>query len=179
LQDGNLGLVLSLPLAHQRHFILKLQDHYASYQLSLIDEDINRAIDVVSSLISSGELNATVDTTSGSTPVVRFLSSNTSTSSTMSEAEVQNHLAEQFARNKRLMEAVVAADRKIVLSQEFVQATRKARSDAEAAVRREGVISGDNLLGVSGPSNGSIGVGMPGGFGDNAFGDVDEDLMEG
>jgi hypothetical protein len=76
------------------------------------------------------------------------------------------------------MEAVIAADRKIVLSQEFVQATRKARSDAEAAVRREGAMSGDTLLGVGGPSNGSIGVGMPGGFGDNAFGDVDEDLME-
>jgi hypothetical protein len=97
----------------------------------------------------------------------------------MSEAELRNHLEEQFARNKRLMEAVVAADQKIILSQEFVQATRKARSDAEAAVRREGVITDSSLLSIGGPSNGSIGVGMPGGFGDNAFGDVDEDLMEG
>jgi hypothetical protein len=138
-------------------------------------------MDVVSELISSGNINATLDTTSGPEAVIRFLSPATSANSTITEAQIQLQLMQQLSRTQRLVKAVKAADRKVIMSQEFVQAARKARGDVEAAERREGQMGDPNLMGIggAGPSSGGIGASLPGGWPAD-FGDVaDEDLMEG
>ena len=88
----------------------------------------------MNSLISKGQLNATISQSSDPTKpsVLRFASSSTSGPLARSEAQQLEELVKQTAETKRLAKHIKETDRRLELSAAYLEWARKARKAKEA-----------------------------------------------
>lgn len=121
--------MLALPDALHRFELLRLQKRFASYPLSKFGAETQKAVDVVQSLIDSGELNATLNP-SDEDVVVRFIHDKSSGPLAQTEMQMQQALARQLLHTKQLLDEVSFADNKAILTREYVQTIARQRADA-------------------------------------------------
>ena len=96
-----------------------------------INQDPNRALELVQQLISTGALNAKMDMTGE--PVLRFYTTRAKGPLAKSEGMLCAELVAQTERTNLLAEYARLADRKIMFTKDYIDAVRKKAQAAEAS----------------------------------------------
>lgn len=136
-KDGNLGLVQQLVSRMPRFFVISLQSTYSAIPLSKVASWLHQPPDqthaFIEDLIVTGALNASIDLRDGPNQgaVLRFFSNRSGGPNGKSEQELHAKLVEQTARTNQMMEYVKMADRRLVLTKEYVDSFRKRRSNKD------------------------------------------------
>ena len=146
-KDGNAGIVNQAAEALRRYRVIDLQATYAALAVDRVaiylSLSLNATLDLLTTMIRDGYLNATVSapeqaspsasangSTSSSSPILRF---NPETS-TQTDAEVDNLIRQQVRKVEGLSAYVKEADRKLAITREWADHVRKSKkSDAGAA----------------------------------------------
>jgi hypothetical protein len=102
-----------------------------------INQEPNRALELVEQLISTGVLNGKMDMTGE--PVLRFYTTRAKGPLAKSEAMLCAELVAQTERTNLLAEYARMADRKIMFTKDYIDAVRK---KAQAAETSEGGLAG-------------------------------------
>ena len=158
-----MGLVLQVLNAFRRFLILKLEKTYAALPISLVAEqtspqptNIAETASYLTSLIASGQLNATLSssTNTAGTSVLRFAA--TSHDGPLARTETQNfeELQKQTERFTYLTRHIKDTERRLELSKEYLEWARKNQKSKDAGA----------------------GMAHPGQTGNHGYG-VDEDML--
>jgi len=155
LDDGNMGLVQQLTAHLPRFFLLSLQRTYSAIPLSTVSRWLHQQPDqahaFIEGLISTGALNAGIELRDGANQeaVIRFFSNRSSGPLAKSEKEYSADLVQQAARTNAMVDYVKMADRKLVLTKEYIENLRKRlrNKDEDAPASVEGM---DTAWGDSG-----------------------------
>lgn len=136
VQDFNFGLVNQAFLAFRKFSVLQLAKTYAALTIAEVTrrtsrdpKDFGETGDYVRSLISSGQINATI-TEASSDParwVLRFVDSPSEGPQSRSEEQQYADLVRQTQKVECLWAHVREADRKLSLSKEYIQEAKKAK----------------------------------------------------
>jgi COP9 signalosome complex subunit 3 len=130
-QDGNAGLVQQLLLHLPRFHLLRLQKTYSAIPLSLVAKWLSQtpesAHTFIEELIATGGLNASIEFRDGANqePVLRFFSDQARGPLAKSEKEYNAELINQAARTNAIVDFVKMADRRLVLTKDYVDGLRK------------------------------------------------------
>jgi COP9 signalosome complex subunit 3 len=136
-KDGNLGLVQQLVSRMPRFFVISLQKTYSAIPLTKVAAWLHQAPDqthaFIEDLIVTGALNASIDLRDGpdQEAVLRFFSNRSGGPNGKSEYELHAKLVQQTNRTNQMMEHVKMADRRLVLTKEYVDSFRKRRSNKD------------------------------------------------
>lgn len=134
-----MGLVFQVVDAFRRFSILKLGQTYTALTIADVAErtsdnpnDYDETAQHLMSLISAGQLNATI-TQAGDVRnwVLRFATSSTTGPLARTEEQVNEEITKQFARTTALTNHVKELDRKLGLSKEYNDWTKKAQRSKE------------------------------------------------
>lgn len=134
----------------QRFYILSLQKTYSAIPLSHAAQHLNQPPDltheIISSLISEGALNASIDLRDGPNQeaVLRFYS-NSAGPLAKTEEEYTAKLVRQTERTNAMMGHVKVADRRLMLTNEYIDAVRKKNKNKDD----------DGMLGAEGMDTGA------------------------
>lgn len=133
-KDCNMGLVLQVLNAFRRFLILKLEKTYAALPISLVAQqtspqpsNIAETESYLTSLIASGQLNATLlpPVNTMETPVLRFAA--TSHEGPLARSEMQNFqdLQTQTEKFTYLTRHIKDTERRLELSKDYLEWARK------------------------------------------------------
>ncbi|MCJ1251285.1 hypothetical protein MMC30_008516 [Trapelia coarctata] len=156
--DCNMGLVLQVLEASRRFRILRLERIYAAIPISVVaqltspqPENHAETEAYVTSLIASGQLNATLGPSTDSTKGSMLRFSTTSTGGPLARSETQQFedLTRQTAKFVQLSKHIKATERRMELSKEYVDWARK---------NRRNKANGDSLLNHPLYSNDGYGI---------------------
>ncbi|MCJ1321225.1 hypothetical protein MMC15_006569 [Xylographa vitiligo] len=162
-KDCNMGLVLQVLNAFRRFLILKLEKTYAALPISLIAQqtspqpnNIAETESYLTSLIASGQLNATLvpSTNIAETAILRFAA--TSHDGPLARSEMQNFkdLHKQTVKFTYLTRHIKDTERRLELSKDYLEWARKNQKPKD-----------------TGPETANQGT-----MGNNGYG-VDEDML--
>jgi COP9 signalosome complex subunit 3 len=130
-QDGNAGLVQQLLPNLPRFHLLRLQKTYSALPLSIVANWLGHSPEsahaFIEELIATGGINASMEFRDGANqePVLRFFSDQASGPLAKSEKEYNAELINQAARTNAMVDFVKMADRRLVLTKDYVDGLRK------------------------------------------------------
>ena len=158
-----MGLVLQVLDAHRRFLILKLEKTYAALPISLVAQQTSPHPEnhaeteaYVNSLITSRELNATLNTSADPTkPSILRFSTSTSSNGPLASSEVRQYedLTRQTAKFEQLANHMKDTERRLELSKEYMDWARKNKRS-----KGGGGGPGGNMMDFNGNGNDSYGV---------------------
>lgn len=144
LQDCNTGLLIQVLDALRRFSIQKLENTYVAVSIpevgartSPIPTNHSETEAYIVSLISAGQLNATLSQSGDpSKPsILRFSGTSTTDQRSQSEATQYANLVKQTQKIKTLAEHVRVTDKRLCLSKEYIEWVKKAKKTKEAGGR--------------------------------------------
>ncbi|KAI9810393.1 MAG: hypothetical protein M1827_006279 [Pycnora praestabilis] len=136
--DNNTGLLIQILDAHRRFAIINLEKTYStlsipeiSIRTSPTENDHTEVEAYIVSLISSGQLNATLFHPSDPQrpTMLQFASSSTAGPQAQTEAVQYKDLQDQTMKIMRLAEHVKETDRRLALSKEYIEWMKKAKKN--------------------------------------------------
>ena len=139
LQDCNAGLVLQVLDAFRRFSILKLGKTYAALTIADVaqrtsdnPEDYDGTARYVTSMISAGQINATLTQADDVRRwVLRFATSSRTGSLARTEEQLNDEINKQLGRTEMLSYHVRELDRKMGLSKEYIESVKKAQKNKD------------------------------------------------
>lgn len=114
-----------------RFHLLSMQKTYSALPLSMVANWLRQTPDVahafIEAVIAEGGLNATIELRDGANqePVLRFFPDRASGPLAKSEKEYNTELINQAARTNAMVDFVKMADRRLVLTKDYVDGMRK------------------------------------------------------
>ncbi|KAI9668396.1 MAG: hypothetical protein M1831_001150 [Alyxoria varia] len=137
-RDGNFGLVHAVAQSHQEQMVQSLENTFTALPVYLVARRLEKSQSeteqYLKDLVSAGTLKASLSCNEDGQkePVLRFLhSSKGDTASEAEEKQLQAQLTAQIYRLKELGQHISDADRRVAISREVVEYTRKARMKDE------------------------------------------------
>ncbi|RDI81442.1 hypothetical protein Vi05172_g8644 [Venturia inaequalis] len=129
--DGNAGLVQQLLQYLPRFQLLAFQKTYSALPLSMVANWLGQTPDnahaFIEAVIAEGGLNAIIELRDGPNqePVLRFFPDRASGPLAKSEKEYNAELINQASRTNAMVDFVKIADRRLVLTKDYVEGLRK------------------------------------------------------
>lgn len=156
-KDSNYGLALQIISAHRRFAVINVSKTFAAISIpalaqrtSQIPDDVAETENYVASLIADGQLNATL--TASPDPnkpsIVRFADFNQKGSLVRTEKQRHNELLRHKHRMDILTKHMEGVDRKMELTKEYVEWTRKTRKAKETGDSGLGDYHGSDVPGA-------------------------------
>lgn len=136
-QDGNNGLANDVANHRQNLLVVHLEKQFASVPLDYVAAKLEMTHDqtqrYLQQLIDNGSLNALLDKTTDASQalILRFPQTTKAGVATKSEVQLRDELVAQTRRIKDLSDYVHELDRKLSLSKEYLEYTRKMRRNKE------------------------------------------------
>ena len=139
-QDSNTGLLLQVFDAYRRFSILKLGEIYKALYIpevakrtSPTPNDLSETESYISSLIASGQLNATLTqpATAGGSSVLRFADSSATGTHPRTEAQMHADLVDQTRRVAKVSQFIQETDRRMGISKEYVSYAKKQKKNRD------------------------------------------------
>lgn len=143
-KDSNVGLVTQVIRAYRRFSVIKLRDNYVAMKIAEVARRTSpdptayeETAIYVSSLISSGHLNATVilNTDNHSQWIVRFAELDPEELACMERSRL-DALAKQMDHTSALVAQVKGMDQRMSLTKEYLEHEKKAQKDKNSATNR-------------------------------------------
>jgi COP9 signalosome complex subunit 3 len=130
-QGANMGLVQQLTARLPRFFVLRLQKTYSAIPLGMVARWLGLSADaahnLIQQLIDEDAIDANIILRNGADEdaIVRFSTEQSKGPSAKSEEELHAKLIAQTARTNAMVEYVKLADRRLVLTKEYIDNLRK------------------------------------------------------
>ncbi|KAL9108575.1 MAG: hypothetical protein Q9227_006661 [Pyrenula ochraceoflavens] len=153
--DCNTGLIREVYFAHRKFAILNLEKTFTALSISQIASrtspdplDLTETEAYISSLISSGELAATLSPSKNPSegPIVRFLPSQIETKS---EADLQNDLAKHKAELATLLQHIESDEHRLEISNQYIDFLKQLRKKAGEIAKEKETLSSTSKNGLS------------------------------